>query len=414
MPAFDNDSDNTTCLLILEFYLIFMKIYEITARDYKTGTPITVKWNNYAIIEVNPVENEDVNDLWIAPSLFDLQINGFASVDFQDISINAESLINAINNLQQSCCSKFLLTLITDRWDRLIEKIKRLKELRYSNDILKNSIVGWHIEGPFLSEKIGFCGTHNPSLMIDPKPDYARQLRKILPDDLILLTVAPERNGAIEFIKNANELGIIISLGHTDAPYEILKMAVNAGARGFTHLGNGCPQFLERKDNILWRVLDIENIKITLIPDTIHVSPPLFRLIHKVKNEIIYISDAISGAGAPPGVYNLGDIEITVDDNGVIWNPTKTGYAGSSLRPFDGILKAMKMLNCNWQNLWERYSELPAEFLGIKHGIYKNCMADFLIIKTSKSNIPEPVEIVVSGQPKLLNNSEKSFIKTVN
>ncbi len=391
-----------------------MKIYEITARDYKTKKPITVKWDNNAIIDVIPVDNEDVTDLWIAPSLFDLQINGFAGVDLQDISVNAESLIKIINNLQQSCCSKFLLTLITDRWDRLIQKLERLKELRDSNDLLKNSIVGWHIEGPFLSEKTGFCGTHNPSLMIDPKPDYALQLRKLLHNDLILLTIAPERKGSIEFIKTASELGIITSLGHTDAPYEILKAAVNAGAKGFTHLGNGCPQLLERKDNIIWRVLDMENIKITLIPDTIHVSPPLFRLIHKVTNEIIYVSDAISGAGATPGVYSLGDIKITVDDNGVIWNPTKTGYAGSSLSPIDGILRAMKMLNCDWQNVWARYSELPADFMGIKHGIFKNCMADFVIVKTSKNNVPEPVEIVVSGQSILLNNSENSLIKTVN
>jgi len=390
-----------------------MNIYEITARDYKTGKPITVKWNDDVIIDVKQVDNEAVNDIWIAPSLFDLQINGFAGVDFQDISINTKFLTKAVNNLQQSCCSKFLLTLITDRWDRLIQKLKRLKELRDSNEILKNSIVGWHIEGPFLSERIGFCGTHNPSLMIDPKPAYAHQLRNILSDDLILLTIAPERKGAIEFIKTATELGIIVSLGHTDAPYETLKEAVNSGAKCFTHLGNGCPQLLDRKDNILWRALDMENIKITLIPDAIHVSPPIFRLIHKVKNEIIYISDAISGAGATPGVYSLGDIKISVDDNGVIWNPTKTGYAGSSLRPIDGILRSMKMLNCEWQKVWERYSELPADFVGIKHGIHKNRKADFVIIRTS-NNTPEPVEIVVSGQPKLLNNHEKSFIKTAN
>ena len=390
-----------------------MNIYEITARDYKTGKPITVKWNDDVIIDVKQVDNEAVSDIWIAPSLFDLQINGFAGVDFQDISINTKFLTKAVNNLQQSCCSKFLLTLITDRWDRLIQKLKRLKELRDSNETLKNSIVGWHIEGPFLSEKIGFYGTHNPSLMINPAPDYAHQLRDILSNDLILLTIAPERKGAIKFIKIATELGIIVSLGHTDAPYEILKEAVNAGAKGFTHLGNGCPQLLERKDNIIWRVLDLENINITLIPDTIHVSPPLFRLIHKVSNEIIYISDAISGAGARPGVYNLGDIKISVDDNGVIWNPTRTGYAGSSLRPFDGILRAMNMLNCDWQNVWERYSELPAALMGIKYDVRKNGKADFVIIRTS-NNLPEPMEIVVSGQPKSLNNCEKCFIKTVN
>ena len=74
----------------------------------------------------------------------------------------------------------------------------------------------------------------------------------------------------------------------------------------------------------------------------------------------------------------------------------------------------MKMLNCEWQKVWEIYSELPADFVGIKHGIHKNVKPNFVIIKTSQNNTPEPVEIVVSGQPKLFNNHEKSFIKTAN
>ncbi len=372
---------------------------EISALHYRTNTPIKIKWHGNTITEVEEIQDFEEN-LWVAPPLLDLQVNGFAGIDFQNPSIHTDELLAATNALHNCCCAKYFLTLITDDWERMMEKLKHIKAIRDKNDILKNSITGWHIEGPFLSDKPGFCGTHNPGFMIDPTEEHIRQLRNIIPDDPILVTIAPERKNAIPAIRLACELGITVSLGHSDAPAEILIESIKAGAKGFTHLGNGCPSMLDRKDNILWRVLDLEKITISLIPDTIHVSPPLFRLIHKLKkdNEIFYVSDAVSGAGAPPGDYSLGDIKITVSEDGTIWNPAKTGYAGSSLRPFDGILRGMKMLGCNWQEVWARYSEIPASFSGVNNELAPGATANFVVLKTDANNLPVPVKIVVCGE----------------
>jgi N-acetylglucosamine-6-phosphate deacetylase len=90
--------------------------------------------------------------------------------------------------------------------------------------------------------------------MLDPTPDRIRALRQTTSSDVVLLTLAPERRGAIEAVALLTSLGMKVSLGHTNAPASCLREAVAAGATGFTHLGNTCPQELDRHDNILWRV----------------------------------------------------------------------------------------------------------------------------------------------------------------
>src|SRR5262249_35277760 len=139
-------------------------------------------------------------------------------------------------------------------------------------------------------------------------------------DDPVLLTVAPERNGALRAIELAVAHAITVSLGHTNAPTEILRRAVAAGARAFTHLGNGCPRTLDRHDNILWRVFETPGLMVSLIPDRIHVSPPFFRLAHRVlgSESIYYTTDAMSAAGSPPGSYRLGHLKLEVGADQVV------------------------------------------------------------------------------------------------
>jgi N-acetylglucosamine-6-phosphate deacetylase len=231
---------------------------------------------------------------------------------------------------------------------------------------LQQALAGWHIEGPFLSEKPGFHGAHNPALMLDPTPAHIQELRDIAGDDPLLLTLAPERDGALEAIALAVSLGIRVALGHTDAPAERLRAAVAAGAKGFTHLGNGCPRELDRHDNILWRVLETPGLTVSLIPDGHHVSPALFRLLHRTLDpaSILYTTDAMAAAGAKPGRYTLGGLTVEVGDDQIVRQPGRPNFAGSALRPIEGVFRAARMLNCPWQEAWRRFAEVPAAFMG--------------------------------------------------
>jgi len=224
--------------------------------------------------------------------------------------------------------------------------------------------------------------------MIDPRPKHILELRSICGKDPLLLTLSPERPGALKSIKLAVSRGIKVSLGHTNASVEILRAAIEAGATGFTHLGNGCPRELDRHDNILWRVFETRGLMVSLIPDQIHVSPPLFRLTHRVlaADKIYYTSDAMSAAGQPPGRYKLGKMELEVGPDQIVRQPGKSLFAGSALRPIDGIFRAAHMLGCPWQDVWARFSQAPAALMGLRNELTVGQPANFCVLSVSGEN----------------------------
>jgi N-acetylglucosamine-6-phosphate deacetylase len=372
---------------------------EICARHYATGQPARVSWRQGMITGFEAAPKPPEGDVWLAPALVDLQINGFAGVDFQQDNLSAEELLAATRGLQAAGCCRYLLTLITDAWSVLTARLKRLRLLRQTHAELLHAIAGWHIEGPFLSAEPGFHGAHNPALMLDPTPEHIHELRGITDKDPLLLTIAPERQGALEAIALATSLGVRVSLGHTNASAEILRQAVEAGASGFTHLGNACPQKLDRHDNILWRALDCPGLTVSVIPDQIHVSPALFRLVHRAlpKDSICYITDAMAAAGAPPGRYTIGGTRVEVGADQVVKEPGKSNYAGSALRPIDGVFRATQMLGCAWQDVWDGFSIRPAKFAGLNVDFDCGGAADFCLLQFSGNGVPVTVRHFVRG-----------------
>ena len=374
---------------------------EFRARHYRTGKPVLVRCDRGVITGIDPASGLEPQDSWVAPALVDLQVNGFAGVDFQKDNLSPDQLLAAARGLRAAGCSRFLLTLVTDHWPKLTRRLATLRALRSSSEELSQAVAGWHVEGPFLSGQPGYAGAHDPALMLDPTPQHIRDLRAVSGDDPLLLTIAPERPGALDAIQAARSAGIRVSLGHTNATADILSRAVAAGAAGFTHLGNACPQQLDRHDNILWRVLDTPGLTVSLIPDRTHVSPALFRLVHRAlgADAVVYTTDAMAAAGAPPGRHTLGPLELEVGADEVVRQPGRTNYAGSALRPIDGVRRAAEMLGCQWQDVWDGFSTRPASFLGMAHGLNPGCPADFCLLQTDAANRIQSWRVFASGTP---------------
>ncbi len=359
---------------------------EICARHFATGQPVRLKCRGGFITETS-LASSAPEDLWVAPGLVDLQVNGYGGVDFQQDDLTAGDLLKAVRQLRSAGCTRFLLTLITDEWRKLTARLRHLRTVRSQSEELEAAIAGWHIEGPFLSGEAGFHGAHDPALMLDPTPEHIRELRQITSQAPLLLTLAPERKGALEAIALATSLHMKVSLGHTNASAEQLKRAVAAGASGFTHLGNGCPRELDRHDNILWRVFETPGLMAGLIPDGIHVSGALFRLVHRMLGEnIYYTTDAMAAADAGPGWYSIGKLEVEVGADEVVRQPGKTNFAGSALRPVDGVFRAAEMLDCPWQEAWKRSSMVPARMMGLAGGLEVGQAADFCVLKVEGKN----------------------------
>lgn len=361
----------------------------VAGWHYRSKEPVEVAWSDGVITRVQRPSVLPDERRWIAPGLVDLQINGYAGIDFQRDDLTGAELLHAARELEIAGCTRFFVTLITDEWPHLIRRLKRLRSLRGEHDELRHAIAGWHIEGPFLSREPGYHGAHNPGVMLDPSAELIHELRSATGSDPLMLTLAPERPGSIDAIALARSHGITISLGHSDASAEILRQAVEAGATGFTHLGNACPQQLDRHDNILWRVFDTPGLTVSLIADGRHVSPPLFRLMHRAlkSDAICYTTDAMSAAGAPPGRYTIGKLELEVGGDGIVRQPGKSNFAGSALRPIEGIKRATEMLGRTWQEVWDAYSVQPARWAGLPAGIEPGVPASFCVLEVAHGQI---------------------------
>jgi N-acetylglucosamine-6-phosphate deacetylase len=361
---------------------------ELHAWNILDRQPVLAKWDKGVFTELAHTDEPPPEAKWIGPPLVDLQVNGFAGVDFQRDDLTADHLRHAVTALGQAGCNRFCFTLITADWNVMTQRLAKAKQLRDTDPALGQAIAGWHIEGPFLSSEPGYCGAHPPDLMLSPTPDNLQSIREITGEDPVLLTMAPEIENGLSAFAKAREFGFRVSIGHTNAPDNIMRRVTTAGPTGFTHLGNGCPVELKRDDNILWRALDTPNLTYSLIPDRWHVSPSLFRILHRLidRDSLYYTTDAMAAAGSAPGKYNLGHLELEVGPEEIVRLSGTANLAGSALTPINAIRHAAEMLRCDWQDIWKYYSTNPANFMNLPAAFEPGAPAEFIEIETDSPN----------------------------
>jgi N-acetylglucosamine-6-phosphate deacetylase len=278
------------------------------------------------------------------PAFFDHQVNGFGGVDFQDPDLTREGLESATRLLQASGCSHFLLTLITAAPSFLEEQCRRIDEFIRASRLLTDTIPGLHLEGPFISSAEGFVGAHPREHVHPAEWALFERWQRASGGRIRMITLAPEVPRATEIIAKASAAGVFVALGHSDADLDTLRAAQAAGARLFAHLGNGCPQHLHRYDNIIQRVLSIPDLFVSLVPDGLHVPPPALSNVVRAlgPSRVVFVTDASSPAGATPGAYQLGSLQISLGSDRVVRVPGQDHYAGSSLTPAEGFYNAVR------------------------------------------------------------------------
>jgi N-acetylglucosamine-6-phosphate deacetylase len=370
-------------------------------RDYRTSAVFALNRDTGTVsVQDSGITLPEAN-LWIAPPLFDLQINGFAGVDFQQDNVRIEDLRRAVRALRKYGCSRFLLTLITDEWSALLARLRHFAKMSNGDAEFRDAIAGWHVEGPFLSAEPGYAGAHDATAMIDPTPAHIDELREAAGDLPLLLTLAPERDGSIDSIRAAVDLGMTVALGHTNAHADTILAATDAGASGFTHLGNGCPREMDRTDNIVWRALDASKLTCSAIVDGAHVPGATLRAFHRClvpDDRLFFTTDAMAAAGAPPGRYSIGALELEVGEDRIVRQPGKPLFAGSALTPIDAVVRASEMLHCPWQDTWELMSAAPARFMNLDHDIAER---NFCVVETDDRNRIVSIETLFPVHPPL-------------
>ena len=261
----------------------------------------------------------------------DLQVNGYAGVDFNAHDVREEQALAVCRRLASDGVSKILATVITARWDDLLQRIARLAELIEGVPEVASRVAGIHVEGPFISPVAGFVGAHPADAVRSAAVADAQRIVDAGRGHVRLVTLAPEMDAGAEATSWLTRQGVVVAAGHSDASSDQLRESIDAGLKMFTHLGNGCPAILQRHDNIIQRTLALsESLAISFIADGHHV--PCGALANYLRcvpdHHVVIVTDAISAAGLGPGRYELAGQLVEVDADGAAWAACRTHYAG--------------------------------------------------------------------------------------
>jgi N-acetylglucosamine-6-phosphate deacetylase len=335
--------------------------FTIEGIHYETGKPVRIDIVDGLIRSINELSSSVNNDknLLVAPGLIDNQINGFAGVDFSGNSLSADGMIEATQAIWREGVTTFLPTLITNSNENLVKNLIILEEVRSSNESLRESIPGFHLEGPYISPDEGYRGCHPVMHIRKPSREEFLRYQQAAGGKIIQITLAPEIEGAMEFIRLCANDGIVVAIGHTNASADQIGQAVVNGARLSTHLGNGCANFIHRHKNPIWPQLANDRLTPSVIADGQHLLPEEIRVFYKVKGpgNIILTSDVIYLAGMAPGKYTFLESEVILTEDGMLLNPELNCLAGASFPLKKGVENIMNFTGCSLTNAINMASE---------------------------------------------------------
>jgi N-acetylglucosamine-6-phosphate deacetylase len=345
---------------------------------YLDNQPVIVSYENGTIISFEHINklSEDSGGLFIGPGLIDIQVNGYDGVSFSlegadhpsTKNLSSEAIGKITEELWGQGVTSYFPTITTNSNELILNNIKIISEA-INDPANMGSIPGIHLEGPYISPVDGYRGAH--PLPHVRKPDWIefQEFNKHADGKILLVTLAPETEGAFDFIRHCRKNGITVSLGHHNGSAELTHKAVEAGAQLSTHLGNGCATNINRHKNPLWPQLAEDDLNISIISDSFHLPPDILKVFYRVKGpeKIIIITDITSYAGLPAGFYKLKTGEtIEKAPNGHLrFSGQDGGLYGSATPMPEALSHMMKVSGCTSADLFRMASVNPAKLLGL-------------------------------------------------
>jgi N-acetylglucosamine-6-phosphate deacetylase len=264
------------------------------------------------------------------PGLVDLQVNGYKGVDFSSKDLTEDGFVRACRGVFEAGTTAFLPTVITspdDVYRRSLEVVAAVLQ----KEEFRGRLLGVHVEGPFLSAQDGARGTHDAEFIRKPDIGYLEKLIEWAGNNVKLLTIAAEAEGAEQLARYAVSRGIAVSLGHQMATEEDLQKLARAGAVALTHLGNGVPAMLPRHQNPIWAGLANDDLSAMIITDGHHLPAAMLKTLIRAKGpeRCVVTSDSSPLAGLGPGKYETPGHKFVLEDSGRLWDE-ETGYFAAS------------------------------------------------------------------------------------
>jgi N-acetylglucosamine-6-phosphate deacetylase len=299
-------------------------------------------------------------DRVIVPGFIDLHVHGGGGHDFMEGTRDAVEVIS--RHLSRHGTTAYLATTVSASPIATIRAAENLGKL-VGQGLGGAIMVGLHLEGPFISE--AKKGVHPPAFLRNPSIRIFDELLKMSANTIKLVTLAPELEGALEFIKSVRSRGIHVSLGHSNATFEETLWAVELGASQATHSFNAMRDFNHREPGILGAILTDGRVWAEIIADGVHVHPAVIDILIRCKgaHKTLLITDAITATGMPDGQYKLGELTVKVVQ-GVCRN-TDGNLAGSTLTQDQALRNVIQWSKTPLEEAVLMCTLNPAQAIGI-------------------------------------------------
>lgn len=344
---------------------------QVKGRRYENGEPVCVTIDNGRISSVEPAwPDGDVSDWpYLAPGLFDLQINGHGGIWFSKDGLTSDDVLKTLEPHFKFGITRICPTLVTNSHEALAAGFTAIDEACERESWVSDMVPGCHLEGPFISAEDGPRGAHPLEHVRPADWDEFLKLQECAGGRICLVTLAAESAGAIDFIKKAVANNITIAIGHTGASPEQITAAVDAGATLSTHLGNGAHGQIRRHPNYIWEQLGDDRLTASIISDGHHLPPSVVRSIYGAKGQFraIITCDAAGLAGCPPGIYKEDVAAVEILESGkIVLAGQDQILAGSSLDTATCVTNAIDMAGLSLQDAFDLAGRNPARLLGFE------------------------------------------------
>ncbi|PJN50601.1 N-acetylglucosamine-6-phosphate deacetylase [Paenibacillus sp. GM2FR] len=301
-------------------------------------------------------------DGYIIPGFVDIHVHGGNGEDFMDATKDVLDKITSFHSSQGT--TAMLATTMTAPKAAIDHVLQEVNDYR-KQDMPYTRLVGLHLEGPFISPK--WPGAQNPEHIVHANIDWLEEWVSTYPDLVRQVTLAPEREGALEAIAWLNSHGIVAALGHTDATYEEVEAAVEAGLSHGVHTFNAMTGLHHRKPGVVGAMLSDDRLSCEIIADGIHVHPAAIRILARMKQDgnLILITDAMSATGMADGEYTIGDLPVVVENGIATLKSNRDSLAGSTLTMIKGFQLLVREVGLSIEQASRVGSINPATKIGI-------------------------------------------------
>ena len=297
----------------------------------------------------------DVDGHWFVPGFVDIHAHGGGGHSFDD---GGAEISAALDAHRAHGTTRSVISLVANPVAQLRASLGVIAELAAADPL----VLGSHLEGPFLSSDRR--GAHNPQFLLDPLPWAVEEVLGSARGTLRQITLAPEREGALEAIDVLVENGVTVAVGHTDAGLDLTREAFDRGARVLTHVFNAMPGIHHRAPGPVIAAFEDERVTIELILDGLHVHPDVAGMVFRsAPGRVALVTDAMAAAASKDGDYRLGSLNVTVRDGLAVLSGTST-IAGSTLTQDAALRCAIESVGVSPQDAVAALTTTPATALG--------------------------------------------------